>query len=164
MAILLGGGGGASRDLCTTSDEEIKSINWVSSGFPINRLISDAWQLFDDVSEDDFLKLPSKQRLGITHKPTSEINIVAASLLHAYLCVLRWYMLLIYHLDADHKVWSPSNHKVNTSMRRIRAILLEKCSFIVDIPSSQRGTSTKGNIARDCFWISETFKMGDFLD
>ncbi|KAI6661463.1 hypothetical protein LOD99_13335 [Oopsacas minuta] len=169
MAGLLDGAGGASCHLCTASDEEIKSIDWVRSGFPINRLISDAWQLFDDVNEDDFLKLPSKQRLGITHKPTSDINIIAASPLHAYLCVFRWYMLLIYHLDAGHKVWSPSNHKVNASMRRIRAILLEKCSFSVDIPSSQGGTSTTGNIARDCFlgkrdflkWATSSINLSD---
>ncbi|KAI6651375.1 hypothetical protein LOD99_5342 [Oopsacas minuta] len=89
MAGLLDGAGGASCQLCTASDEEIKSIDWVRSGFPINRLISDAWQLFDEVNEDDFFKLPSKQRLGITHKPTSDINIIAASPLHAYLCVFR---------------------------------------------------------------------------
>ncbi|KAI6651838.1 hypothetical protein LOD99_4717 [Oopsacas minuta] len=61
MAGLLDGVGGASCHLCTASDEEINSIDWVRSGFPINRLISDAGQLIDDVNEDDFLKLSSKQ-------------------------------------------------------------------------------------------------------
>ncbi|KAI6660737.1 Dna-mediated transposase [Oopsacas minuta] len=171
MAGLLDGAGGASCHLCTASDEEIKSIDWVRSGFTINRLISDAGQLFDDVNEDHFLKLPSKQRLGITHKPTSDINIIAASPLHAYLCVFWWYMLLIYHLDAGHKVWSPSDDKVNASMRRIRAILLVKCSFSVDIPSSQGGTSTTGNIARNCFldkrdflkWATSSINLSDKL-
>ncbi|KAI6658322.1 hypothetical protein LOD99_15591 [Oopsacas minuta] len=60
-------------------------------------------------------------------------------------------MLLIYHLDARHKVWAPSNSKVNSSMKRVRTILQERCNFSVNIPSSQSGTSTTGNIARDCF-------------
>ncbi|KAI6660724.1 hypothetical protein LOD99_10279 [Oopsacas minuta] len=127
------------------------SLEWARSGFPINRLISDARQLFEEVDEEDYLKLPSNQRVGITHQPTSNIDIIAASPLHAYLCVFRWFMLLIYHLDAGHKVWAPSNSKVNSSMKRVRAILQERCNFSVDIPSSQGGTSTTGNIARDCF-------------
>ncbi|KAI6646912.1 hypothetical protein LOD99_9104 [Oopsacas minuta] len=36
MAGLLDGAGGASCHLCTASDEEIKSIDWIRSGFPIN--------------------------------------------------------------------------------------------------------------------------------
>ncbi|KAI6658793.1 hypothetical protein LOD99_15118 [Oopsacas minuta] len=67
MVILLDGGGGASRDLCTASDEEIKSINWIHSGFPSNRSINDARQYFNDVNENVFLKHPTKQRLGIVN-------------------------------------------------------------------------------------------------
>ncbi|KAI6651130.1 hypothetical protein LOD99_5481 [Oopsacas minuta] len=119
--------------------------------FPINRLISDARQLFEEVDEEDYLKLPSNQRIGVTHQPTSNIDIIAASPLHAYLCVFRWFMLLIYHLGAGHKVWAPSNSKVNSSMKQVRDILQERCNFSVNIPSSQGGISTTGNIARDCF-------------
>ncbi|KAI6655695.1 hypothetical protein LOD99_1835 [Oopsacas minuta] len=54
-------------------------------------------------------------------------------------------------------------------MRRIRAILLVKCSFSVDIPSSQGGTSATGNIARDCFldkrdflkWATSSINLSD---
>ncbi|KAI6648100.1 hypothetical protein LOD99_11909 [Oopsacas minuta] len=157
MAGLLDGAGGASCHLCTATDSQIKSLEWAHSGFPINRLISDARQLFEEVDEEDYLKLPSNQRVGITHQPTSNIDIIAASPLHAYLCVFRWFMLLIYHLDAGHKVWAPSNSKVNFSMKRVRAILQERCNFSVDIPSSQGGTSTTGNIARDCFLNKRDF-------
>ncbi|KAI6646261.1 hypothetical protein LOD99_9345 [Oopsacas minuta] len=42
-------------------------------------------------------------------------------------------------------------------MKRVRAILQERCNFSVDIPSSQGGTSTTGNIARDCFLNKRDF-------
>ena len=127
----------------------LKSLEWARSGFPINKLISDARQLLKRLMKN--MKLPSNQRVGITYQPTSNIDIIAASPLHAYLCVFRWFVQLIYHLDTGHKVWEPSNSKVNTSMKRVRAILQERCNFSVDIASSQDGTSTIGNIARDCF-------------
>ncbi|KAI6659904.1 hypothetical protein LOD99_14244 [Oopsacas minuta] len=156
MAGLLDGAGGASCHLCTATDNQIKSLEWVNSGFPINRLISDARQLFEEVDED-YLNLPSNQRVGITHQPTSNIDIIAASPLHAYLCVFRWFMLSIYHLDAGHKVCVPSNSKVNSSMKRVRDILQGRCNFSVNIPSSQSGISTTGNIARDCFLNKRDF-------
>ena len=107
--------------------------------------------MFNDVNESDFFDLPSNQRCGITHHPTTEINIVSASPLHAYLCVFRWYMVLIYHLDAGCTKWSPTSTKVQDSMKRVRSIIETKCSVIIDIPSSRGGTSTTGNVARDCF-------------
>ena len=129
----------------------------LKSGFPINRFIKDAHEFFNEVDEEEFLKLPSQQRTGITHQPTSNIDILAASPLHAYLCVFKWFMLLIYHLDAGHTRWSPSNSKVQASMRRIRSIIEESCSVSVDIPSSHGGTSTTGNVARDCFMNKREF-------
>ncbi|KAI6651924.1 hypothetical protein LOD99_4803 [Oopsacas minuta] len=148
---LLDEAGGASCHLCTATGKEINSLEWARSGFPINRYITDANQLFDDINEDEIFALPSKKRCGITHHPTSEINILAASPLHAYLCVFRWYMLNIYHLDAGCKKWSPTCTKVQDSLKRIRSIIDAKCSIKIDIPSSQGGTSTTGNVARDCF-------------
>ena len=121
--ILLYGAGGASCHLSTASYSQIASINWVTAGFAINRFISDAKLIFEEVNQEEYFKLSSKQRTGITHQPTSEINIVSASPFHAYLCVFRWFMLLIYHLDAGHKVWSPTNSKIQASMRRFRSII-----------------------------------------
>ena len=120
MAGLLDDVGGASCHLCTATDSQIKSLEWVESVFPINRFTTDAQAIFNEVSEEEFVKLTAPLRGGITHQPTSDINFIAVSLLHAYICVFRWFMLLIYCLDAGHRVWSPSNSKVQVFMRRIR--------------------------------------------
>ena len=119
MAGLLDGACGASCHLCTTTDSHIKSLEWPRSGFLINRLISDARQLFEEVGEEDYLKLPSNKRVGITHQPTSNIDNITVSPLHACFCVFRWFVQLINHLDAGHKVWDPSNSKVNTFMKQV---------------------------------------------
>ena len=157
MAGLLDGAGGASCHLCTATGKEINSLEWARAGYPINRYITDTNQLFEEFDENEVFHLPSKKRCGITHHPTSEINIVAASPLHAYLCVFRWYMLVIYHLDAACKKWSPTSTIVQDSKKRVTAILESKCSLKIDIPSSQGGTSTTGNVARDCFMDKRDF-------
>ena len=66
-------------------------------------------------------------------------------------------MLLIYHLDSGHTRWSPSNAQVQASMKRIKSIIEERCSIRVEIPSSHGGTSTTGNVARDCFMSKREF-------
>ena len=55
MAGLLDGAGGASCHLYTATNGQIKSLEWVHCGFPINRFISDARQLFEEVDEEDYL-------------------------------------------------------------------------------------------------------------
>ena len=72
------GAGGASCHLCTATESQIKSLEWVESGFPINRFIKDAHEIFNEVDEEEFLKLPSQQRTGITHQPISKIDNLAA--------------------------------------------------------------------------------------
>ena len=48
-------------------------------GFPINRFIDSAIQIFTEVDVDEILTLPTKDRFGLTHEPTSEENIISAS-------------------------------------------------------------------------------------
>ena len=90
----------------------------VRAGFPINRTIT-AKELFIIVDKDDYVSIPSSQRLGIAHEPILETNIMATSPLHSYTCVFRWHMLLIYHLNAGKFMtafpWAnitPSLHKL----------------------------------------------------
>ena len=42
MAGLLDGARGASCHLCNATESQIKSLEWVESGFPINRCVNDA--------------------------------------------------------------------------------------------------------------------------
>ena len=108
MFATLSGAGGASCQLCTANHTQLKDLNLIRDGFPINRFIHDAKNLFNDVSNhEEFLKLDSKSRYGLTHPPISEKDILAVSPLHSYLCVFRWLMLVLYHLDAGTTKWSP---------------------------------------------------------
>ena len=70
MAAILDGAGGASCHLCTSTKEQLNDIELIQQGFPINRSIDSANQIFDGMDEEEFLSLPSKERYGITHKPT----------------------------------------------------------------------------------------------
>ena len=101
MSGILSGAGGAHCQLCTANLDEIKDLEIVRGGFPINRNISDAIDLFNFVDKDEFLALPSIERLGITHEPVSDKNIMSASPLHSYTSVFRWFMLLVYHLHLE---------------------------------------------------------------
>ena len=84
MAAILDGAG-ASCHLCTTTKELINDIELIQQGFPINRSIHSANQIFDDMDEEEFLSLRSKERFGITHKPSSDLNNLSASPFHGYL-------------------------------------------------------------------------------
>ena len=106
--------------------KDIKDIEMVRGGFLINRHISDAKGLFTLVDKDDYLSLPSSQRLGITHELLSDIDIMAASILHNYTCVFRWYMLLIYHLQARKSVWSPTSKPIDSARKFCSEFLYEK--------------------------------------
>ena len=44
--------------------------------------------------------------------------------------------------------WSPSSIKVNGSMKFTRSFLFQKTGLKIDQPSSNGGTSSTGNIAR----------------
>lgn len=95
MSGILNGAAGAHCQLCTANKSELKDIEIMRSGFPINRSISSAKDIFSIVDEEEYLAFPSPQRHGLTHQPLSSIDIIPASSLHTYLCVFHWYMLLI---------------------------------------------------------------------
>ena len=77
--------------------KELHDIELIRNGFPINRSISAATEIFLEVDKEEFLALPSIQRFEIMHEPISDIEIICASPLHAYICIFRWFMTLIYH-------------------------------------------------------------------
>ena len=126
MAATLSGAGGASCQLCTANHNQLKDTTLISDGFQINRHIHDAIEIFNDVNVEDFLKMDSNSRFGFTHPPISGKDILAISPLHSYLCVFRWLMLLIYHLDAGVTKWSPTSSRVKNAMNRIRSLLLQE--------------------------------------
>ena len=104
MSGILSGVSGASCQLCTANKQELKDLELVRTGFPINRHIADAKELFNYVDRDEYLSLPHSDRLGMTHEPLSNINILSASHLHSYTCVFHWFMLLVYHLKSGRLV------------------------------------------------------------
>ena len=78
-------------------------------------------------------------------------------------------MLLIYHLDAGFKKWSPTSLHIQNSMKIMRSMLYEKTGLQIDLPSCDGGTTTTGNVARDYFankrdfikWATSTISEAD---
>ena len=126
MSAILSGAGGASCQLCTAQFEELKDLDLIRDGYPINRFISDAKLIFETVDREEFLSLQSKERFGLTHEPISNIEIISASPLHSYTCVFRWFMLVIYHLQSAIHKWSPTSKHILGSMKFVRKFLQEK--------------------------------------
>ncbi|KAI6661757.1 hypothetical protein LOD99_9891 [Oopsacas minuta] len=70
MASIVSGTGGASCQLCTATQKELKDRDLILQGYPINRNISDAIQLFGELEDiDAFFSLPTNQRFNLTHQP-----------------------------------------------------------------------------------------------
>ena len=99
MAKILSGAGGAPCQLCTATSDQIYDIDIVKDGFPINRKIQDARLVFEEVDEAEFLSRPTNERFSITHQPISNIDIVFASPLHAYLRIFSWFIQLVSHIQ-----------------------------------------------------------------
>ena len=157
MSGILSGAGGAHCQLCTANKSELKDLEIVRNGFPINRSITSAKDIFSIVDEEEFLSLPSVQRHGLTHPPLSSIDIIPASPLHTYTCVFHWYMLLIYHIRSGTYTWSPTKIVIVDSMKFTREFLNDKTGLNIDMPSSDGGTTSTGNVARSCFLNKKNF-------
>ena len=162
MAHILSGTGGASCQFCTATFKQIHDVDLVSDGFPINRFISDAKVLFQEVNEEQFLSLTSDQRFNLTHVPLSDINIIPSSPLHAYLRCFSWLMDLIGHLNGGVCRWSPSSAKVKSARNFVCGLLKEKLNILIDFASSQGGTSTTGKVARRCL-VKRKSSEKDFI-
>ena len=157
MAGILSGSGGAHCLLCTANFKQLHDIELIRDGFPINRSISAAKEIFAAVNKEEFLSLASIDRFGITHEPISDINIICASPLHAYTYVFRWFMTLVYHLQSGTRKWSPSSPEIKNSMKFASSLLMEKTGMKIDQPSSDGGTTSTGNIACLCFLDKNNF-------
>ena len=130
---VLSGAGGASCQMCTATHNDLKDRELVVDGFPINRTIFDAIQLFGELEDiHSFFALPSNERYNLTHFPLSTVNIIAASPLHSYTCIFRWFNLLIYHLHIGKLKWSPTSPLIKNSMKIIQKIVEDKTGLRID--------------------------------
>ncbi|KAI6657124.1 hypothetical protein LOD99_15920 [Oopsacas minuta] len=163
MAKILSGAGGANCQMCTATFQLIHDISIVNNGFPMNRTIRDARDVFDEVDEEEILSLPTNQRSNLLHKPISEKDIISASPLHAYLGTFSWFLLLICHLQCGAiQKWSPTSPIILGAKKFITSLIEEKLSISIDTPSIQEGTTTTGNVVRRCFTRSDD-TLQDFL-
>ena len=126
MSAILSGAGVANCQLCTTTSTELRDLDLVRCGFPINRTISSAKEIFSSPDSSEFLSLPSQFRFGITHELISDIDILPAPPLHSYTCIFCWFMLVTYHMQSGTQKWSPTSKKIEDSMKFTRNILERK--------------------------------------
>ena len=144
--------------MCTATHKDLKDKVLVVDGFPINRTITDARQLFSDIEDtDSFFALPNTERFGLTDIPISTIDIYSASPLHSYTCIFRWFNLLIYHLNIEKLSWSPTSLVIKQSMKFLQTLIQEKTGLKVDQPDSSGGTTSTGNVARRAFSDETSF-------
>ena len=54
MAAILDGAGGAPSHLCTCTRNQLKDIDLIKQGIPINRSINSEIEIFAEVDEEDF--------------------------------------------------------------------------------------------------------------
>ncbi|KAI6653775.1 hypothetical protein LOD99_3279 [Oopsacas minuta] len=162
MAKIISGAGGACPQFCTATFKQIHDPDIVKDGFPINRSITDLKVLFDEVNEEEFLSLSSDNRFNVTHRPISDLEIIPSSPLHAYLRCFGWFLHLISHLHAGVFKWSPTSKRVSDAKTFVTSSIKDNLNIIIDIPSTQGGTTTTGNVVRRCL-IRKDDNDQDFL-
>ncbi|KAI6658821.1 hypothetical protein LOD99_15166 [Oopsacas minuta] len=152
MASILSGAGGASCQLCTATQKELKDRDLILQGYPINRNISDAIELFGELEDiDAFFSLPTNQRFNLTHQPLSTMDILPASPVHSYTCIFRWFNLLVCHLNCNKLTWSPSSKEIKDSMMDVRTIVHEVTGLRIDQADPKGGTTSTSGVARRAF-------------
>ncbi|KAI6660554.1 hypothetical protein LOD99_14138 [Oopsacas minuta] len=162
MAKIISGAGGACYQFCTATFKQIHDPDIVKDGFPINRSITDLKVIFDEVNEEEFLSLSSDNRFNVTHRPISDLEIIPSSPLHAYLRCFGWFLHLISHLHAGVFKWSPTSKRVSDAKTFVTRLIKDNLNIIIDIPSTQGGTTTTGNVVRRCL-IRKNDNDQDFL-
>ena len=110
----------------------------------------------------EFLSLSSDKRFNIPHRPISDLDTIPSSPLHAYLRCFGWFLNLISHLHSGIFKWSPTSKKVSDAKTFITSLFKDNLNIIIDIPSTQVGTTTTGNVVRRCL-IRKDDKEQDFL-
>ena len=149
MSAILPVAGGASCQLCTATHTEWKDQQLILQGFPINRHIFDAIEMFGELEDiESFFSLPSNERVNLTHEPASTINITPPSPLHSYTCVFRWFNLLIYHLNSGELKWAPTSPTIHQSMIFVRNVVQERTGLKIDQPDPSGGTTSTVSVAR----------------
>ncbi|KAI6661839.1 hypothetical protein LOD99_9791 [Oopsacas minuta] len=118
--------------------------------------------LFDEVNEEEFLSLSSVNRFNVTHRPISDLEIIPSSPLHAYLRCFGWFLHLINHLLAGVCKWSPTSKRVSDAKTFVTSLIKDNLNIIIDTPSTQGGTTTTGNVVRQCL-IRKDGNDHDFL-
>ena len=98
--------------------QDLKDKDLVVDGFPINRTITDARQLFSDIEDTvSFFALSNIERFGLTDKPISTMNINSAfsiTFIHCHLSVVQSADLSLYR-----KVELVSNFSCNQTVNEI---------------------------------------------
>ena len=130
--------------------------------FPINRSITYAKVLFEEVNEEEFLSLSSDERFDITHRPISDLDIIPSSPLYAYLRSFGWFLYLVNYLHAGVIKWSPTSKRVSDAKEFITSLINDNLNIIIDILLTQGGTTTTGNVVSRCL-IRKDNNDQDFL-
>ena len=108
-----GGAGGASCQLCTAAHNELKDREIITPGFPINRYISDALEMFGEIEDKESLfSLHSNERVNLSN--VSTINIKGKK--KKSLISSPYAKFLVYHLNCGKYKWSPSSPTITQSM------------------------------------------------
>ncbi|KAI6648338.1 hypothetical protein LOD99_12147 [Oopsacas minuta] len=138
MAKIISGAASACCQFCTATFKQIHDPDIVKDGFPINRSITDLKALFDEVNEEEFLSLSSDNRFNVPHRPISDLGIIP---------IIKW---------------SPTSKRVSDAKTFVTSLIKDNLNIIIDIPSTQGGTTTTGNVVRRCL-IRKDDNDQDFL-
>ena len=108
---------------------------------------------------DSFFSLPSNERVNLTHLPVSTINIIAASPLHSYTCIFRWFNLLVYHLNCGKFKWSTTSPTIKQSMIFVRTLVQERTGLKVDQPDAQEERHLLEVLLEELFRTNVNYRM-----
>ena len=163
MHTTISGLGGAFCCLCTKSKEQCHDVDFISSGFKVDRSLEDTLEICekDMHLEENRKKEDYDVRKGVTQLPITTEDINNMHPLHNLLRCFGWIFKICYHAIAGHLSWSEAKLNVSNRVARaleflkqakeeIQARVKEETSITLEKadPTGHGGSSTTGNIAK----------------
>ena len=160
---LLSGLNGAFCCLCSYDENQCNDLDYIKSGFPIDRSLEGTMEICD---QDLHLVINRKKgdykiRKGVTQIPITKENHNTIHPLHCILRCFGWIYKICYHAVAGHLTWSEAKVSVsnrtgraleflNQAKEEIQADIKKDIGVLVEKPdpTGHGGSSTTGNVAK----------------
>lgn len=152
MVSLLQGDSGGFCHYCFVNRQNANDPLIIAQGFHIEKTLEQMEETWKEVEAGN-ISWSDPRRAGQCHEPITSTNMRYFAVLHQKLRSFDHCLKLMYHLVADYtRNWSdPTSGPLKRAKQEVIDHIWQKCSFLVDTPTSGGGNTNVGGTAERFF-------------